>query len=388
MENQYYSHLIQRGITMEVKCELITPIFIGCGEEYSQLDYFIEDGLAHIIDLEKAVSDLDDLEKVDYISGLIVSNIDNNRLNLTAKDILESVGLNPYDYVIRKIESEIFSNKKTRVKKFINQNNTYYIPGSSIKGAIRTAYIFNYYDKNLPELLKILDDRNIKLHDKGKELEKNAISKDIPKDFFKYLKISDSLNLEGEFKFIHTKRWNYRKKKFDVPINMEGMTKGTFSINIKIEDEFFKNINKRLKTNYNPKDDEKKFDILKNLCNNFSKTVVEFELKKNNPVYVEKSYEKLLADINKDDAIYLNLGFGGGFLNKTVYPLLWKNDENHLYFRKIKSLFIALSGGNKNLKNAWLKANSYLDFPTTKTVYVKNNSAIAPLGWIKMTLVE
>lgn len=117
---------------MEVKCELITPIFIGCGEEYSQLDYFIEDGLAHIIDLEKAVSDLDDLEKVDYISGLIVSNIDNNRLNLTAKDILESVGLNPYDYVIRKIESEIFSNKKTRVKKFINQNNTYYIPGSSI----------------------------------------------------------------------------------------------------------------------------------------------------------------------------------------------------------------------------------------------------------------
>jgi CRISPR-associated protein Csm5 len=240
---------------MEVKCELITPIFIGCGEEYSQLDYFIENGFAHIIDLEKAITDLDDLEKVNEISRLIISNTTNNRLNLNAKDILESVGLNPYDYVIRKIKCEIKSDSSTRVKKFIAQNNSHYVPGSSIKGAIRTAYLFNYYDKNLSELLKILDNRSIKLHEKGKELEKNAISKNIPEDFFKYLKISDSLNLEGEFKFIHTRRWNYRKRKPNVPINMEGMVKGTFSINIKIEDEFFKNINKKLKTDHNPKDE-------------------------------------------------------------------------------------------------------------------------------------
>jgi len=224
---------------MEVKCELITPIFIGCGEEYSQLDYFIENGFAHIIDLEKAITDLDDLEKVNEISRLIISNTTNNRLNLNAKDILKSVGLNPYDYVIRKIKCEIKSDSSTRVKKFIAQNNFHYVPGSSIKGAIRTAYLFNYYDKNLSELLKILDNRSIKLHEKGKELEKNAISKNIPEDFFKYLKISDSLNLEGEFKFIHTRRWNYRKRMPNVPINMEGMVKGTFSINIKIEDEFF-----------------------------------------------------------------------------------------------------------------------------------------------------
>ena len=379
---------------MEVKCELITPIFIGCGEEYSQLDYFIENGFAHIIDLEKAITDLDDLEKVNEISRLIISNTTNNRLNLNAKDILKSVGLNPYDYVIRKIKCEIKSDSSTRVKKFIAQYNSHYVPGSSIKGAIRTAYLFNYYDKNLSELLKILDNRGIKLHEKGKELEKNAISKNIPEDFFKYLKISDSLNLEGEFKFIHTRRWSYRKRKPNVPINMEGLTKGTFSINIKIEDEFFKNINKKLKTNYNPKDGEDKFNILKSLCNNFSKTVIEFELKRNNPYYIERVYEKLLADINKNDAIYLNLGFGGGFLNKTIYPLLWKNDENLIYFRKIKSLFIALSGGNKNLKNAWLKANSYLDFPTTKTVYTiyskpdRRFIPKLPMGWIKMELVE
>ncbi|AIJ06327.1 CRISPR-associated protein, Csm5 [Methanocaldococcus bathoardescens] len=379
---------------MEVKCELITPIFIGCGEEYSQLDYFIEDGFAHIIDLEKAIADLDDLEKVNEISRLIISNTTNNRLNLNAKDILKSVGLNPYDYVIRKIKCEIKSDSKTRVKKFISQNNKYYIPGSSIKGAIRTAYLFNYYDKNLSELLKILDNRDIKLHEKGKELEKNAISKNIPEDFFKYLKISDSLNLKGEFKFIHTRRWNYRKRKLNIPINMEGMIKGTFSINIKIEDGFFKNINKKLKTNYNPKDEGEMFNILKNLCNNFSKTVVEFELKKNNSYYIERIYEKLLSDINKDGAIYLNLGFGGGFLNKTIYPLLWKNDENLIHFKKIKSLFVALSGGNKNLKNAWLRANSYLDFPTTKTVYAiysKQDRRFIPklpMGWIKMELVE
>jgi CRISPR-associated protein Csm5 len=302
---------------------------------------------------------------------------------------LESVGLNPDDYVIREIDSEIKSDSRTRVKKFINQKNAYYIPGSSIKGVIRTAYVFNYYDNGrTKELLNILADRKINLDNKGKAVVENAISKNIPEDFFKYLIISDSISLNGEFKFINTKRWNFRTKRFGVKVDVEAMTKGNFEIKIKIDDRFFEEIGKKLKINYKVGDDEEKFEKLKEICNNFSKAVVEFELNKSNPVHVEGFYEKLLADINKNDAIYLNLGFGGGFLTKTIYPLLWKHDKDNKNFRMIKSIFLALSGRNTKLKNAWYKANKYTDFPTTKTVYVKNNSAIAPMGWIRMEMVK
>ncbi|ACV24785.1 type III-A CRISPR-associated RAMP protein Csm5 [Methanocaldococcus fervens] len=377
---------------MEVKCEILTPLFIGCGDEYTPLDYFIEDGKAKIVNLEKVIANLKDIEKINYISQLIMSNISGNRSEINVKELLESVGLNPEDknYIIREIECEIKSDSRTRVKKFINQNNMYYIPGSSIKGAIRTAYVFNYYyNGRIKELLNILANREISFDEKGKVIVENAISKKISEDFFKYLIVSDSISLDGEeFKFINTKRWNFRTKRFGVKVDVEAMTKGTFNIKIKIDDKFFEEIGKKLKISYKIKDEEEKFEKLKEICNNFSKAVVEFELKRNNPVYVEGFYERLLADINKNDAIYLNLGFGGGFLTKTIYPLLWKYDKGNKNFRMIKSIFLALSGRNKNLKNAWLKANSYLDFPTTKTVYFKNDSAVAPMGWIRMEMVK
>ena len=369
---------------MKVKCKTISPLFIGCGEEYSQLDYFIENDTAHIIDLEKAISELNDLKKVDEISRLIISNTTNNRLNLNAKDILESIGLNAEDYVVKKIKCEIKSDSKTRVKRFIHQNNNYYVPGSSIKGAIRTAYIFNYFDRNFTELIKILKD--VKISDKGKEVVNRAISKNIHDDFFKYLLISDSDFVDGDFRFITTKRWKFANRRLGVKVDAEVMMdKNEFEVDIKINDEFFEKM--KIKLN-KPNNDIEKFEKLKDLCNEFSKTVVEFELKRNNPVHVEKFYEKLLADIRKGDVLYLNLGFGGGFLSKTVYPLLWKHDKENRMFKEIKRVFLYLAGRNTKLKNAWYRANSYLDFPTTKTFYVKDKSVIAPLGWIKMELGE
>ncbi|WP_457613864.1 type III-A CRISPR-associated RAMP protein Csm5 [Methanocaldococcus sp.] len=380
---------------MEVKCTLKSPIFIGCGEEYSQLDYFIDkEKMANIVDLEKAVSDLDDLKKVDEISRLIIQNTINTKVDVDAKKVLERIGLNPEDYVIKKIKCEIKSTSKTRVKKFISQNNSYYIPGSSIKGAIRTAYIFNYYDRNFDKLVNILKGKG----DKGKKVVEDSIGK-IHEDFFKYLKISDSLDLDGEFRFIHTRRWSVKQdKRPKVPTDIEGMVKGTFLIDIKIEDEFFKNINKKLKTNYNPKDDEEKFNILKDLCNSMAKTVVEFELEREkrnkNRLYVEMFYQQLLNEINNNNALYLNLGFGGGFLNKTIYPLLWKHDKNNRNFNWIREIFINLAGKNTKLRKAWEKARTYLEFPTTRTFYStyspKDGKVIPqkPLGWIKIEMVE
>ncbi|WP_017981045.1 type III-A CRISPR-associated RAMP protein Csm5 [Methanocaldococcus villosus] len=380
---------------MMLKCSLITPIFIGCGEEYTPLDYYIENNIAHIVDIEKALEVLGNLKSIDEISDYIVKKSIGNRVETNAKDILERVGLCAEDYVVYKIKSEIKEDSRTRVKKFIHQNNRKYIPGSSIKGAIRTAYLFNYYDGKISEIFKILD--NKKIDNKGKEIERRAIG-DIRDDFFKYLKISDSIKLEREeFKFILTKRWHIKKKKLTIPNYLEGMTKGEFIINLKVEEEFFKELNNRLNKNFNPKNDYEKFEIIKELCNNFSKTVVDFEIKRDLPIILKEFYEKLKKDIEKNDAIYINLGFEGGFLNKTIYPLLWKNDQNNILFHKIRQFFLDLykPKGKINPRNpqyklyqTWQNAKSYLDFPTTVGVYVKHNRISSPLGWIKLEKVN
>ncbi|WP_456419553.1 CRISPR-associated CARF protein Csx1 [Methanocaldococcus infernus] len=350
---------------MEVKATLLTPIFIGCGEDYSQLDYFFDGNIVKIVNLEKALTHLKDTKKIDELCKYIINNVERNRINITAKELLERVGLDPYEFVDMELESEIREDRRVRVKKFIKTNNQYYIPGSSIKGAIRTAYLFNYYKKHISELYEILNDKNISLDKKGKAIEERAIGK-IKDDFFKYLKVSDSLYLDGEFKFINTRRWSYRRKRLEVPINLEAMTKGEFKFKLKIEKEFVEAVNKKLESNY--KDG---FQALKDICNNFSRTVVEFELKKEQPEELYDFYQKLLSDINKNDALYINLGFLGGFLNKTLY-LLWKTDKNCLLSEKEPDLKV------------WKSAKNYLNFPTTKGVYVKNNRIVSPLGWIKV----
>ncbi|WP_423792977.1 type III-A CRISPR-associated RAMP protein Csm5 [Methanocaldococcus indicus] len=385
---------------MILKAELLSPIFIGCGDEYTQLDYYIENNKAKIVDLEKALQDLGDINAINEISELILQNTFGNRVEINAKELLEEFNLNPEDYVVKEIYSEIKSNSRTRVKKFITTNNSYYIPGSSIKGAIRTAYLFKYYDNHFSELLKIINSREIPIHEKGiaaevKAIEgkinikKGRIQKNIQNDFFKYLKVSDSLELtKKKFRFIQTKRLKGTRTTKGIPINLEAYYEGKFKFKIKVEDEFIKKVNEMLETNY--KDG---YELLKDICNNFSKTIVEYELNKRYNKEIINFYKDLLDEINNSNSIFLNLGFAGGFISKTLYLLFWKNDKSLSLFNTIKGFYLNLYKNNRNSFNAWRKARNYYEFPSTKTFYVRyiqSRGLVAkkPLGWIKIEGIE
>ncbi|WP_456416596.1 type III-A CRISPR-associated RAMP protein Csm5 [Methanocaldococcus sp.] len=369
---------------MEVKCKTLTPIFIGCGDEYSPLDYYIEGKMAKIVDLEKAMMSLKNIDDINYLSELIKSYIYNNRLKVNVKELLKEVGINAEKYVIRKIECEIEEHRNIKVKKFINQNGFPYIPGSSIKGAIRTAYIFDYYDdkKRIYELIDILKRKDIEIWKKGEAVVKNAISKNIQDDFFKHLIVSDSECLNGKFKFIMTKRWNIKKRKLQVPIPLEAfMNNNEFNLRIIIKDEFIKEMFKKTERTYKDMDEKKKFDELKRMCNKLTETVIDFELERENNENLKKFYKDLKNKLNNKE-IYLNVGFGGGFLTKTIYLLLWKYDKGNKYLNLMKKIF--RNEKNKNLRTSWNKTYKYYDFPKTKTVYVKDDEIISPLGWIKI----
>ncbi|AEH07256.1 type III-A CRISPR-associated RAMP protein Csm5 [Methanothermococcus okinawensis] len=356
-----------------LKITTISPLNIGNGDVYSNMDYYIENGKAKIINMEELFENIKDIHKIDELTKLIKHNMNNNRMELSVKEAYESIGLYLDEHILKEVNCNIKMDAKIQVKKFINQNGKYYVPGSSLKGAIRTAYIFDYYDKHIDKLVNILENKKIHDNKKGNEVVKTAIG-GIKDDFFKYLLITDSNIIPPEnFEFINTIRYNTMdakkgKKSNTIPEPKEVLKKNSeLRVELTIKDGFPKN-----------------FEDIKNMCNKFSKTVVEFELNnKYLPQETIKFYNNLLNNIkNNDNSFYLAIGSGSSYLSKTIYLLLWKHDKGNKkgYLNIMKNIFE--KERNRKLKASLKGARHYIEFPRTRVLDSNKN---IPMGWVKIT---
>jgi CRISPR-associated protein Csm5 len=360
-----------------LKITTLSPLNIGCGDFYTNLDYYIEDNKAKIIDIERMMDSIGDIDKINQMQNqmqkLIKSYMGNNKLTISIKELYEGIGIYPDEFISKEIDCKIKKDASVQVAKFINQNGNYYIPGSSLKGAIRTAYIFDYYDKNINKLIGILKDNSIPPFKKGSAVVENAIGR-IKDDFFKHLLITDSNIISPEnFEFINTIRYNTNdarigKKSNNIPEPKESLKKDSeFKMELTIKKDFPKN-----------------FEEIKNMCNKFSKTIAEFEVNnKYLPKETSQFYNNLLDNIkNNDNSFYLALGSGSSYLSKTIYLLLWKHDKGNSkgYLKIMKNLFERER--NPNLRKSWKSARHFSEFPRTRVI--ETNKEI-PIGWIKIT---
>ena len=354
------------SVKKTLKITTLSHLNIGCGDFYTNLDYYIEGSKAKIIDIERLLESLDDVNKIDELVKLIKSNMGNNRMEIGVKEAYESINIYPDEFILKEIDCKIKEDASVQVKKFINQNGKYYVPGSSLKGAIRTAYIFDHYDKNIDKLVSILEDRRIHNNKKGSAVVENAIGS-IKDDFFKYLLITDSDFIDSNnFEFIETRRYNIeykRKNKSNIYGNKECkevLKKGSeFTIELTIKKDFPNN-----------------FEEIKNMCNNLTRTIIQFEMKNSYLSQGLKDFykNKILNDLNNNNAFYLALGSGSGFLSKTIYLLLWKHNKN-------LNLIKGLLPTNDKKRNRFQKVNNYIDFPRTRVIDSKKE---IPMGWLKI----
>jgi CRISPR-associated protein Csm5 len=349
-----------------LKITTLSPLNIGNGDKYTNLDYYIEGNKAKIIDIEKMMESIEDINKINEMQNLIKHNMGNNRLTISVRELYEGIGIYPDKYISKKIDCKIKEDASVQVAKFINQNGNYYIPGSSLKGAIRTAYIFDYYDKNINKLVNILKNRdNTK---KGNEVVKIAIG-DIKDDFFKHLLITDSGFISPEnFEFIETRRYNIENKK---------RNKSNVYGNKECKEVLKRNSNFNVELTIK-KDFPKNFEEIKSMCNKLTRTIIKFEMdNKYLPQSLKDFYKNnILNNLNNDNTFYLAVGSGSSYLSKTIYLLLWKHDKD---LNLIKRL---LPTRNDRRRNKFQKVNSYLDFPRTRVI--ETNKEI-PIGWIKIT---
>lgn len=237
----------------------LTPVHIGNGNKYNGISYLIdEDNYLNKIDsdfifqnlnIEEQIKFVEWLEKVSYQPSLnqFLENI--NRSDII--DILKDKNKFP--------KIKVDKGFKKDVSEYIKSDmNTVYIPGSSIKGSIRTALAYNAISNN-PEILK--DIFNKGFHCKPQNADDELINsifncgiiksnreidyKDSKYDLLKLLKISDTQNLDygcmGIYHydiFSQQKKGELRPKQKDLYI--EAIQEGfkNFTINIEIDRNF------------------------------------------------------------------------------------------------------------------------------------------------------
>lgn len=191
----------------KVKLLPLTDIHIGSGKEIEAYEYTIKDGYFYKIDMSEMFDKLNDFEKENFHKILQESNLFNIRswIYENYKEnwgyiYKEKVSSKFEEYYNDKLKDESKENSQLSISEFIGYNNKKYIPGSSIKGALRTAFIHSYFLEN-EKKYEVEKKKN-----EAKIMEANILNAekidrtdlDPKKDPFKTVKIFDTEEIELE----------------------------------------------------------------------------------------------------------------------------------------------------------------------------------------------
>jgi len=369
---------------MKYKIITISPIHIGNGNEISPMEYVIDEKF-YRIDMDDLFKDrnfdvngfIEDTKLETFYLGYRYGSIAKKH-NLYSLDISKDAS----SYIRR-------NNYNTRIREFIKTGGKPYVPGSSIKGAIRTAIMW-YSLKNdeqiYYELVKYIEkiwNREERKPDRkwaASKIERMIFGKDPNHDLMRAFHVADtdgihlkSLKIEN-IRIFSAKKVGYGYKGFDSIV--EALNKRTKAhTTIKIDDFLIKN-KEELKFK------EIMIKYLHNfakICNEYAKDLIEYEInffRKYNDGKLNQIidfYESLYDEL--DSGILLRLSWGTGWHGMTVGRLLEEDVLERL--RKIYNL-----GRRRNMPY-FVKP-----FPKTRKIVFEDGMARYPLGWIKLEEIK
>jgi CRISPR-associated protein Csm5 len=388
----------------------LTPVFIGFdkGSDLSKTTDFIIDGnQINIIDQRKFEALLND--NIELINEF-VSDVKNNPRSFDLQNFIENK-LNTSVSELTKTSLEIdgYLNANS-VNTFITTNGKHFIPGSTIKGAIRTSLVYSFLINsnagkmivsNLLDVKKKLDDIK-KRRDNNEQINREELAllswKGLNKHFekiyneftlfktennghdFRHILINDSEQIEPSNTKITELPRTYMIKDSDKTSQWKQVLKEnvTTQFSLKVEDDF----KDSFLTSLNYKSEE----TLISLINKFSKDVIDFELEMYKEFSQKKEitkklnaaieFYKWLKDIiEKSNNKFAVIRIGGGktyFDNSIGLALFKKDKERFKEFRKLLGFWKHRSGNRYFVEE---------DSPITRTFY-KSFDNLYPIGWI------
>lgn len=360
----------------EVPINILTPVYIGTGETYISKEYFYSDDLVFRMNMSELFNSWDIESQKKFISNIHEDHFSLNDMEID-RDSLNT--FSKYSMINNILNKPKFYNEFECATK---SSNKLYIPGSSIKGSIKNALLFNSIQTNeIPNMVS-----KISNYSYGNILDSyfslDFLEHPAQSSILRFLQISDTNVYEGKPHLHEIIQLSISKGKYPKLIEqkmgkryVETIPKLTKSNLLKIS----------ITTDYNNKVFSKlNYDeSIKNLLNInkiaeslalFADIVIEYEIeffsKYHNDDLVN-FYENLIK-YNYFNKPLILLGSGTGVHTKTIFLKIKEYDnENGTNLSKIfsKKLF-----GSKN--NV---------FPKSRKIINKLNQ---PLGWAQLDLSD
>ncbi|NJE13348.1 type III-A CRISPR-associated RAMP protein Csm5 [Thermococcus sp. LS2] len=377
-----------------MKLEVLSPLHIGSGETLTPADFVIIDDEVIVLDLDKLISALP-TEDIDEILETLKS------VPYPWEKILARYHLNARSF--EKYSLKLIGKKRKesmQIKAFIKSNGKPFIPGSSIKGAMKTAVMYkvvkenrwllnqavNWLDSNIhgfrdaQKFMKKADDwLEAKIF--GSERKKGKEQYEPKRDPFKAVIVRDSECLSLK----HLKVYGVEivGESGGIPTYVEGIEDITVTFDLNIQEDVLRlnveKFNGKLKEVVE-KSTGKGFtgeafmEFIQNALSEFYTAVIKTEIREIHKYgrykgEVFKFYQELQAKI-ENGAIPIRIGWGSGWYSTTIGVLL----KTHPRFenpRKKDDLRRKLGLG-RNPKTGKVVS----DFPKTRRV--ANGK---PMGW-------
>lgn len=354
---------------LNVAIETKSPLHIGNGRRLSQFtDYIYKEGKVYYInhgELETCfVSHVNGEEMMeDYINTIKAQAGGSLRTKLRLKEFFEKYQLDINKYSARQIPSK--GSVVEEIKMTSCCKGSPYVPGSSLKGAIRTALLYHHKK-----------DMEIDIGGMKKGYSGADVFGDIHHDVMKYLYVSDSQPFEAEaLEIIRLERYDLKKKTTSIPIVVEAVkpSKNTScSIQLKAKKDIVALVPK---FTYFYEDREENVEKLFHYINSFYMECIEKE--------IQRLKQHSSDTTRKITDFYNALLEEGKQLNKKKTGAILRIGAGKTYFENsIGNLF------SKEMLRRIFQGNKKVNincFPKTRTIASDGNHHITlPMGWIRI----
>ncbi|SHI73513.1 CRISPR-associated protein Csm5 [Cruoricaptor ignavus] len=352
-----------------IKLTTLSPVCIGSGEKLSPYADFIIDqaneGIHYInkAAVEKILGEYPELMD-DYVSGITSGN-----QNFSLKSFLEEeLNLDEEEYILKSYQCSGTEIKElnTIVK---NAGQKPYIPGSTIKGAIKTALLYDWTKSN--EGMRWANDY---LNSLENDFVRKNLEKKLDSELAKIeLQISDT----DEFGYDALSIVNVNKIKITTGVDRvktlweavleNKSTHFTANFGNQNWEQIFPKINL-----YSKECNEMEMFLLDNAGQTFSQ---DYKVDYDDLLQFYREKSNQIDRANRENAACLRIGNGKGFYYNTVALALYNadNSNNKQNFTKF-------------LRNNGFKNPPLIDakkFPLTRAIEL---GEFLPVGWVKLEL--
>ena len=376
---------------MKYQLKTITPVHIGTGEILTQIDGFYDNRRWHRINIDAVLAAIPESELNRLTIAMGQRNFQWSRYLPTNQPSVSYTLPCPED----PRETEIREAMK-------NPFGRPMIPGSSIKGTIRTALLWGLIDDDNPEAQEAFEYSVNYLKEQlrrkpnrswvGQGIERHVLGKDSNHDLMRTVQVSDTapipiealemgvawtvtLNQDGEL--VQKREGNREYKTFVEQVRAEQ----TCDFSIKIDKSLFRQREKD-ELGYSDRQERVVCEELADVCNFVTKGLANSEVgffEDYNSDEIVNFYDALLKRIDglPDGGFVLPIGWGTGYRAKTVTELLTVGDDDLMNLRQHYRL-----GESRSRRGDY-----HPEFPKTRRVLYDGQRPKSPLGWVQITPV-